>query len=104
MSNISAIVLTYNEGQHIKRCIKSLLQITDKIFVIDSYSSDNTTKIASEMGAIVLYNSWENNYSKQFNWALKNAPINTDWIIRIDADEYLSDILVNEINSKLNNL
>ena len=104
MSNISAIVLTYNEEQHIKRCIKSLLQITDKIFVIDSYSSDNTTKIASEMGATVLYNQWENNYSKQFNWALKNAPIDSDWVIRIDADEYLSDKLIYEINNKLNNL
>ena len=56
------------------------------------------------MGATVLYNQWENNYSKQFNWALKNAPIDSDWVIRIDADEYLSDKLIYEINNKLNNL
>lgn len=101
MANISAIVLTYNEEIHIKRCLENLKLITDKIFVIDSFSTDSTTNIAKELGAEVLLNKWENSYSKQFNWALKNAPIKTDWIIRIDADEYLDNKLIDEINNKL---
>ena len=104
MANISAIILTYNEEIHIRRCIENLKQITDKIFVIDSYSTDNTVQIAEEQGAKVLYNKWENNYSKQFNWALDNAPIDTNWIIRIDADEYLTEKLIYEINNKLPNI
>lgn len=101
MANISAIVLTYNEEIHIKRCIENLKLITDKIFVIDSFSTDSTTNIAKGLGAEVLFNKWENSYSKQFNWALKNAPIKTDWVIRIDADEYLDNNLIDEINNKL---
>ncbi len=101
MANISAIVLTYNEEIHIKRCIENLKLITNKIFVIDSFSTDSTINIAKELGAEVLFNKWENSYSKQFNWALKNAPIKTDWVIRIDADEYLDNKLINEINDKL---
>lgn len=101
MANISAIVLTYNEEIHIKRCIENLKLITDKIFVIDSFSTDSTTNIAKGLGAEVLFNKWENSYSKQFNWALKNAPIKTDWVIRIDADEYLDNKLIDEINDKL---
>lgn len=101
MANISAIVLTYNEEIHIKRCIENLKLITDKIFVIDSFSTDSTTNIAKGLGAEVLFNKWENSYSKQFNWALKNAPIKTDWVIRIDADEYLDNKLIDEINNKL---
>ena len=101
MANISAIVLTYNEEIHIKRCLENLKLITDKIFVIDSFSTDSTTNIAKELGAEVLFNKWENSYSKQFNWALKNAPIKTDWVIRIDADEYLDNKLIDEINNKL---
>lgn len=101
MASISAIVLTYNEELHIKRCIENLKLITDKIFVIDSFSTDSTTNIAKGLGAEVLFNKWENSYSKQFNWALKNAPIKTDWVIRIDADEYLDNKLIDEINNKL---
>lgn len=101
MANISAIVLTYNEEIHIKRCIENLKLITNKIFVIDSFSTDSTINIAKELGAEVLFNKWENSYSKQFNWALKNAPIKTDWVIRIDADEYLDNKLIDEINNKL---
>ncbi|MEP1017222.1 glycosyltransferase family 2 protein, partial [Maribacter dokdonensis] len=52
----------------------------------------------------VYQNKWENNHSKQFNWGLKNLPITTDWIFRLDADEYLTDDLILEINNKVPHL
>ena len=43
---------------------------------------------AKEAGAQVYQNPWKN-YATQFNWGLKNCPITTEWIWRIDADEFL---------------
>ena len=86
-NTIAAIILTFNEEQHISRCISSLINTVDEIFIVDSYSNDNTVEIAKNLGAIVLQNKWVN-YATQFNWALKNCAINSEWVWRIDADEF----------------
>jgi glycosyltransferase involved in cell wall biosynthesis len=87
---VSAIILTYNEEKHIERCIRSLQKIADEIFVIDSYSTDATIHIAKTLGAQIYQNPWKN-YASQFNWALKNCPIRSEWVWRIDADEYIEE-------------
>jgi hypothetical protein len=53
-------------------------------------------KIAESSGAKVYQNKWENNYAKQPNWALDNLPIRTQWVLRLDADEYLMPELIDE--------
>ena len=50
-NSIAAIILTYNEEKHISRCINSLKNICEEIFVIDSFSKDRTVEIAKEAGA-----------------------------------------------------
>ncbi len=100
MSTITAIILTYNEELHIERCIRSLQVVTNEIIVLDSFSTDRTVVIAKELGAQVLKNKWVN-HSVQFNWGIENANITTQWILRMDADEYLSEDLVNELKEKL---
>jgi len=101
--SLSFIILTFNEEKHISRCIKSILPVSHNIFIIDSFSTDETVNIATSLGAKVLQNKWIN-YSNQFNWGIKNSEINTDWIMRLDADEYLSYELQNELKSKLNSI
>ena len=100
MYNISALVLTYNEEIHIRRCLENAFQVAKEVFVIDSYSTDRTCDIAREMGAVVLQNKWTN-YATQFNWGLDHAPIKTEWVLRFDADEYLEDDLIEEIQNRL---
>jgi glycosyltransferase involved in cell wall biosynthesis len=101
MIDISVIILTYNEELHLARCIENIQSIATEIFVVDSYSTDKTIEIAKNMGALVYKNKWENNHAKQFNWALNNLPIKTKWILRLDADEYLTDELIEEIKIRL---
>ena len=101
MNDISIIVLTLNEELHIKRCIESLLNISNNIFVIDSFSSDNTVTIAKELGVTVYQNTWPGNHATQFQWALDNCPITTEWVMKMDADEYIMPKLAYEINSQL---
>lgn len=94
--SIAAIVLTYNEEIHIERCLRSLVGVCDEILVIDSFSEDRTCELALQMGAKVFHNPWKN-YATQFNWALQNCPMESDWVWRIDADEYLDGRIGNAV-------
>ena len=87
-NSIAALILTYNEEKHIARCINSLREYCEEIFVIDSFSKDLTVEIAKQLGAKVYQNPWKN-YATQFNWGVMNCPITSEWIWRIDADEFL---------------
>lgn len=98
---ITVIILTFNEEQHLPRLLNSIKELNTPVFILDSGSTDNTIKIAEEFGAVVQYHKWENNHAKQFNWGLENLPIKTEWVLRLDADEYLTPELVNEIKTKL---
>ena len=87
MLDLSVIILTYNEELHIARCLENVSPIAKEIFIIDCYSTDNTLEIAAKYPNVtILQNKWVN-YATQFNWALENAPVKTDWVLRLDADE-----------------
>lgn len=89
-ANLSVIILTKNEEVNLESCIKSLGNIAKRVIVVDSFSTDNTVKIAKSLGADVYQHEFEN-YGKQFQWAIDNTDINTKWIFRFDADERLTD-------------
>ena len=103
MSEISVLILTYNEELHIERCIRSLLPFAKEIFIVDSFSEDNTVKLARNLGAKVYEHSWVN-YAQQYQWGLDNCPIKTDWVMRMDADEYVLPGLALEIKERMLNL
>jgi glycosyltransferase involved in cell wall biosynthesis len=96
---ITAIVLTYNEEIHLARCLESIHRLTDDIYVVDSFSTDRTLEIAGKYGAKLLQRVWDNNHSNQVNWALEQLPLDTQWVMRIDADEILTAELVDEIKA-----
>ena len=107
--SITAVILTFNEEIHLERCLISLKNVCDEIIVVDSNSSDSTNEIANNYGARFYQNKWIN-YATQFNWAIENIQINSDWVLRIDADEYLSNELIrdliklNNVNNKINGI
>jgi glycosyltransferase involved in cell wall biosynthesis len=100
MSDLSVIILTYNEALHIERCIQSVRVVTDKIFIVDSFSTDDTVLKARKMGAEVVQNPWVS-YAFQLNYGIQHNPFSTSWVMRLDADEYLTPQLANEINTVL---
>jgi glycosyltransferase involved in cell wall biosynthesis len=104
MLNVSVVILTYNEEKHIARCILSAQKIAHQVFIVDSFSTDNTLSIAASMGVMVVQNKWENNHAIQFNWGLNNLPIQTEWVFKLDADEYLTDELIQELELKIPSL
>jgi glycosyltransferase involved in cell wall biosynthesis len=103
MSPISVIILTHNEEKHIGRCIASLQPFTNQIFIVDSFSTDQTVEVARAMGAVVVQNAWVN-YATQFNYGIRHTPFKSTWQMRMDADEYVLPELAAEINNRLTTL
>lgn len=87
MPPISATIITQNEAANIARAIRSL-DCADEIVVVDSGSTDETVKIASELGARVIPHSWEG-FAAQKRFAASQAE--HDWILSLDADEELNE-------------
>lgn len=109
-TSLTVIILTYNESKHIERCINSIKGIADEVIVVDSFSQDDTILLAQKLGATTYQNPFINQ-AVQFNWALKNCNIKNEWIIRIDADEFLENNhqvnikkYLSELNSSINGL
>lgn len=98
--SLTALVLTYNEEMHLQRCLDSLKDICQDIVVIDSFSTDKTEVIAKANGARFYQNNFTN-HASQINWGIANGEITTDWVIRVDADEYLSPELISNLETKL---
>jgi glycosyltransferase involved in cell wall biosynthesis len=97
---ISVIILTHNEAIHIERAIKSVAGIASEVFVVDSYSSDRTVQLAAALGAHIHYHKFVN-YSDQFKWALQHLEIQSNWILRLDADEVFTPELCKEVVGRL---
>lgn len=101
MKDITIIVLTKNEELNIENCIKSVKEHATRVCVIDSGSEDQTCLIAKSLGADVYYNKFIN-HSSQFNWALDNVEIKTKWVMKLDADERIPELLWDELDHLMN--
>ena len=98
--NVTAVILTFNEEQHLARCIASVQAVATDVVVVDCSSTDATLDIARAHGARVLQHAWVN-HAAQFNWALTQLGADTEWVLRIDADEVLTPALIEEIRTRL---
>jgi glycosyltransferase involved in cell wall biosynthesis len=99
-ANLDLVVLTYNEEANLEHCLRSVAGLARNIFVVDSGSVDATVEIARRHGARVVTRAFTNQ-AEQFNWALDNLPLQSEWVLRLDADEYLSPELRDEIAATL---
>ena len=98
MVTIGLAVITYNEEQKIAKCIKSVPFATECI-VVDSESCDRTVEFAKECGAKVIVRSWPG-YPAQKQFVLEQ--MTTDWVLLLDADEYLLPEVQEEIIEMIN--
>lgn len=98
--SLTAIVLTYNEEIHLQRCLDSLKGVCKEILVIDSFSTDTTQDIALK-NDVRFYQHEFSNQASQLNWGIEHIEIHTDWVIRVDADEYITEELAQNIKTNL---
>ncbi|PPQ31689.1 glycosyl transferase family 2 [Rhodoblastus sphagnicola] len=101
--SITAIILTFDEEIHLERCLKSLSSLVERIVVVDSFSTDGTVGVARALGAEVAQRAFTHQ-ADQLQWALDTLDIRTNWVLRLDADEYLEPALIAEIRARLPSL
>ena len=93
---VSVIVPVKNEAENLRRCLPALAW-ADEVFVVDSQSTDETARVASDHGASVVQFHFNGTYPKKKNWALDNVPFRNDWVLIVDADEVVVPELAEEI-------
>ena len=94
MDKLSVVIITFNEEENIGRCIESVLPVADEIIVVDSFSKDKTKAICLDKGVRFFEHPFKG-YSEQKNFA--NSLTIYDYILSIDADEALSETLIQSI-------
>ncbi|WP_299837111.1 glycosyltransferase family 2 protein [uncultured Tenacibaculum sp.] len=93
---ISAALITFNEEENISRTLDKLVWC-DEIIVVDSFSTDETVQICKSYGAKV-YSKKFNGYGEQKRFLVDHCSF--DWILSIDADEVLTNELIDEIKAE----
>ncbi len=97
---VSVIILTYNEEENIGICLKSIADWAEEVVIVDSFSTDRTITIAKQYNAVICQHEFKSQ-AQQFNWSLDNLNIKGQWVIRLDADERMTDGLWEEISHRL---
>jgi glycosyltransferase involved in cell wall biosynthesis len=100
MKPISVVIITHNEEKNIARSLTSVLKISSDVIVVDSFSTDTTAEICKKYPVKFVQRKWDG-YSLQKNYG--NDLAANDWILSIDADEELSEALVDSIKREFKN-
>lgn len=96
---ISVVLITKNAAHSLKTCLQSCRGF-DEIVVVDSGSEDDTLVIANAYGAKVIHQSWLG-FGPQKQFAVSKA--RNDWVLCLDADEWLSEKLHQQISALADN-
>lgn len=94
----TVILLSFNSQDTLGATLNRAREVSNEIFVVDSFSSDGTVALAESYGAKVVQHAFEN-YGAQRNWGIDNLPITSRWQLHLDADEVMDDELVAAIDA-----
>jgi len=102
MAPVSVMIPTLNEASNLPRCLDHL-GWADEVVVVDSDSTDDTVKIAEAYGCKVVNFRWDGTWPKKKNWALRHAPFRNEWVLIVDADEWITPEMAMEIRMAVSN-
>jgi glycosyltransferase involved in cell wall biosynthesis len=100
IKEITPIILTYNEASNISRTLGQLSWAND-IVIVDSGSNDDTKKIALAFPKVRFFVRQFDIHASQWNYALKETGIQTEWVLSLDADYVLTDGFIEELRNIL---
>ncbi|WP_338243132.1 glycosyltransferase family 2 protein [Aurantiacibacter hainanensis] len=93
---ISVVIPVRDEEANLAACLKRLGEFAE-VVVVDSGSTDRTCEIATEYGASVVQFAWNGRYPKKRNWTLLNQNLENDWVLFLDADEFITPSFCSEV-------
>ena len=97
---LSVLIPVRNEAHNLPRCLESLKSVGE-IYVIDSQSTDETVALSRSQGAKVVQFQYAGGWPKKRQWAMDTLPLTYDWILLLDADEFLTPELADEIQKAI---
>ena len=97
---IAVVMITLNEAHNLEAVLDNIQDWAEQVFIVDSYSSDETVDIALRRGVYVVQRAFQG-FGDQWNFALEQLPIKSKWTMKLDPDERLSDELKTEIAGAL---
>lgn len=96
---VAVVMISLNEGHNMEAVLQNLQGWAQEVFLVDSYSADDTVDIALKYGVHVVQRKFRN-FGDQWNFALENLPIKASWTMKLDPDERLSEALKQNIVNK----
>lgn len=96
----TVVVSVKNEELNLPHCLDKLKRFSE-VLVVDSQSNDNTPKIVEQYDYKLIDFKWNGKFPKKRNWTLRNVPIKNNWVLFLDADEFLTEAFIKEITVKI---
>jgi glycosyltransferase involved in cell wall biosynthesis len=93
-NRVACAIVAYNEADRIERAIRSVAGLVHETLIVDSGSTDETVALCERLGARVVHHPW-GGFGPQKRYAEEVATY--DWILSLDADEWLSEDLRGEL-------
>ncbi len=93
---VAVVMIALNEGHNMEAVCRNLAGWAQEVFLVDSYSRDDTVDIALRHGVHVVQRRFRG-FGDQWNFALRELPIKAPWTMKLDPDERLTDSLKREI-------
>ena len=94
MISLTALILTYNEQENIRRNLEALVWVP-KVIIVDSFSNDQTLEIARSFPNVQVVQRVFDTHANQWNAGLDR--VDTEWTLTLDADYMLTAELQEEI-------
>ena len=99
---IAVVMISLNEGHNLKDVCENLAGWAQEVFLVDSYSKDNTIDIALNYGINTVQRRFRG-FGDQWNFALNELPIKSPWVMKLDPDERLTEELKDNISEMIKN-
>lgn len=97
---VTVAIPVRNDADNLRHCLPRLKRFAE-VVVIDSGSSDSTVDIANEHCARVIQFNWNGRYPKKRNWFLINHSPEQEWVLFLDADEFIDDAFCDALAAEL---
>jgi glycosyltransferase involved in cell wall biosynthesis len=97
---VSVVIPVRNEERNLPACLARLEGFAE-VMVVDSGSTDGTRAVAERHGARLVSFHWDGRFPKKRNWCLRNLAFRTEWVLFLDADEYVDDAFKQELRETL---
>ena len=95
MTQISLNVVVYNEEARLEACLSDARDYVDEIVVVDQMSTDGTAEIAQRLADVYVRDVHHGHAEPSRELAASRS--SGEWILILDADEQMSDLLKAEL-------